>query len=35
VAAGLGYLAGHREFYIMRKLKIFDKKKKNIKPPTK
>lgn len=35
VIAGLGYLAGHYEFYIMRKLKIFNKKKKNNKPPVK
>ena len=27
VIAGLGYLAGHYEFYIMKKLKIFDKVK--------
>lgn len=40
VMAGLGYLAGHYDFSIMRKLKIFDKifnklKKKNIKPQPK
>ncbi|HAA26290.1 MAG TPA: hypothetical protein DCE11_09300 [Ruminiclostridium sp.] len=30
VIAGLGYLAGHYEFYIMKKLKIFNKiKRKN------
>lgn len=31
VIAGLGYLAGHHEFYILRKLKIFNKKKKDVK----
>ncbi len=35
VIAGLGYLAGHYEFYIMRKLKIFNKKKKDIQQPAK
>lgn len=38
VIAGLGYLAGHYEFYITRKLKIFDflmKKKQDKKPPAK
>ncbi len=31
VIAGLGYLAGHYEFYIMKKLKIFDKVKSKAK----
>ncbi len=31
IIAGLGYLAGHHEFFIMRKLKIFNKKKTNTK----
>lgn len=33
IIAGLGYLAGHHEFYILRKLKIFDKLRKNAKKP--
>lgn len=33
--AGLGYLAGHYEFYMIRKLKIFDKLKKIRKKPEK
>lgn len=33
IIAGLGYLAGYREFYISRKLKIFKKSKKNEKKP--
>lgn len=33
VIAGLGYMAGHYDFYIMRKLKIFDKLKKKAKKP--
>jgi hypothetical protein len=40
VMAGLGYLAGHYDFYIMRRFKIFNKmldkmKKKNTKPQAK
>ncbi|MBP7175003.1 MAG: hypothetical protein KBA53_02145 [Thermoclostridium sp.] len=35
IIAGLGYLAGHYEFYIMRRLKIFNKIIKGKKPQTK
>ena len=35
IIAGLGYLAGHYEFYIMRRLKIFNKFNKAKKPATK
>ncbi len=33
VIAGLGYIAGYHGFYIMKKLKIFNKQKKNQKIP--
>ncbi len=35
IIAGLGYLAGHHEFYIMRRLKILDKFNKAKKPAAK